>query len=314
MPNTEADLAVAAGVIRNIQGQVLLAQRHEQVHQGGKWEFPGGKLKPGESALAGLGRELDEELGIKVQEARFLICVRHRYPELRVTLWVFEVIRFTGVPHGRENQPLAWVGPSELDRYDLPAADRPIVGALTLPAFYPVLEGKGEEEGYRAQFYRLLEQGHRLLYLRARDLPTAAYLSLVEEFGYALKTAGGCLMIRPIDGAQGPGQALGLHLTHSQLHNLSFRPYGWQRVAAACHSLYDLKQAERLGIDFAVLSPVQATLTHPEASPLGWEVVAHWLEKISLPTYLMGGLARCDLDRARRLGAQGLAGIRLFGG
>ncbi len=318
--STAAELCVAAGVIRNLQAQVLIARRREDAHQGGRWEFPGGKLLPGESTYTALVRELKEELGIKVICARPLIRVRHAYPDLRVRLEVFEVIKFQGTPKACENQPLAWVSPHELKRYDLPEADRPIVAALELPPFYPVLERLGLKSRYQQAFACLVDAGYRLLYLRARDLPAASYLELAEEFGDLLAQAGGCLMLRTDDPflawekwAQKPWhKALGLHLTGSQLKVLSTRPKGFHRVSAACHSLEDLKKALSLDLDFAVLSPILPTATHPHPPPLGWETAQAFLEKVSLPVYLMGGLKRKDLSRARSIGAQGVAGIRLF--
>jgi 8-oxo-dGTP diphosphatase len=316
--STEAELYVAAGVIRNRQGQILIARRREDAHQGGKWEFPGGKLLPGESPYTALVRELKEELAIEVTCARPLIRVRHVYPDLKVRLEVFEVTQFQGTPTACENQPLAWVSPHELKRYDLPEADRPIAAALELPAFYPVLEHLGSKSHYRQAFFCLFEAGYRLLYLRARDLPATSYLELAEEFGDLLAQAGGCLMLRTDPPAwekwaqKSWHRALGLHLSGNQLKVLSTRPEGARRISAACHSLEDLKKAQQMGLDFAVLSPILPTATHPHASPLGWETAQAFLEKVHIPVYLMGGLKHKDLPRARGIGAQGVAGIRLF--
>jgi 8-oxo-dGTP diphosphatase len=309
--NTEVDwVRVSVGVLRDTQGRILITRRHEDTHQGGKWEFPGGKLMPGESAYAALVRELEEELGIEVTAAHPLIQVRHAYLDRKVMLEVFEVTSFRGTPHGRENQPLAWVAPSELDRYELPAADRPIVSAVGLPAFYPVLEHGGQEGVYRQRFQRLLERGYRMLYWRARDLPDSVYRRLAREFGRAMAAADGCLMVRA---AGEPGEApVGLHVSSHQLHTLSSRPAGWRRVGAACHCLADLQRVSNLGLDFAVLSPVLATPTHPDARPLGWQTARDWIASVNLPVYLMGGLGHQHLAQARDCGAQGIAGIRLF--
>lgn len=187
----------------------------------------------------------------------------------------------------------------------------------SLPVFYPVLEHGGEEGVYRQRFQRLLEQGHRMLYWRARDLPEPVYWRLAEEFSRAMATDG-CLMVRADAKCCGAGftatilPAMGLHVTGCQLQTLRARPVGWRRVGAACHYLDDLQRAEALGLDFAVLSPVLSTPTHPDNPPLGWETVRTWIASVNLPVYVMGGLGRFDLDRARACGAQGIAGIRLF--
>ena len=96
------ELHVAAAVIRGTDGRILLAQRPAHKHQGGLWEFPGGKVEAGESVLSALARELREELGIQVTHAQPLIQVRHAYPDQRVLLDVYEVTEFTGDAHGAE--------------------------------------------------------------------------------------------------------------------------------------------------------------------------------------------------------------------
>jgi 8-oxo-dGTP diphosphatase len=127
---------VAAAVIRDGSGQILIARRADTQHQGGLWEFPGGKVEADESVEAALARELHEELGIVVGATRPLIKVRHDYPDKQVLLDVWEVSAFTGEPHGAEGQPLAWVSPRDLSDYEFPAANQPIVAAAKLPAQY----------------------------------------------------------------------------------------------------------------------------------------------------------------------------------
>ena len=121
---------VAAAVIRGNDGRILIAKRPEHVHQGGLWEFPGGKVEPGESVRAALERELSEELQIRVTQARPLLQVNHDYPDKQVLLDVWEVGAFKGQPHGAEGQSLAWVALRQLVDYPFPAANQPIVAAV----------------------------------------------------------------------------------------------------------------------------------------------------------------------------------------
>jgi 8-oxo-dGTP diphosphatase len=123
-------LRVAVGVVTNAAGEVLVARRHDHLHQGGLWEFPGGKIGAGESAEAALARELHEELDILVDRAEPLLTVDHDYPDRRVRLEVWHVHAFRGVPHGREGQPLRWLRASELAPADFPAANLPIITAV----------------------------------------------------------------------------------------------------------------------------------------------------------------------------------------
>ncbi|MDP2322861.1 MAG: 8-oxo-dGTP diphosphatase MutT [Gammaproteobacteria bacterium] len=124
-------IVVAAGVLRNSLGHVLIAQRPEGGHVGGFWEFPGGKLKPGELPAQALRRELHEELGVAVEAAVPFMTCRHEYPERSVELHVFLVERYSGDPSGVEGQPLRWVSVAELHLANLLEADQPIAAALS---------------------------------------------------------------------------------------------------------------------------------------------------------------------------------------
>ena len=120
---------VAVGVIRR-DGRFLLTRRRTDTHQGGLWEFPGGKVEPGETLQDALGRELREELGIELESSAPLLEVTHRYPEKTVRLAVWQVLQFHGEPRGLEGQPLRWATLQELPTLEFPRANRPIVEAL----------------------------------------------------------------------------------------------------------------------------------------------------------------------------------------
>ncbi len=124
---------VAVGVILNDAGEILISKRHVDSHQGGLWEFPGGKVEEGESIEAALDRELHEELGIRVTSCRAMLEVRHDYSDKQVLLDVWVIDGFSGEANGREGQPLRWCAPAALVDYEFPAANQPIVDAcLTL--------------------------------------------------------------------------------------------------------------------------------------------------------------------------------------
>jgi 8-oxo-dGTP diphosphatase len=124
---------VVAGVLRASDGSILISQRPDHVHQGGLWEFPGGKLERGETPRQGLDRELNEELGVTVNSAHPLIQVRHAYPDRTILLDTWMVKAYTGVPAGREGQSLDWIHPEDLDPGLFPPADGPIITALRRP-------------------------------------------------------------------------------------------------------------------------------------------------------------------------------------
>ena len=128
-----AEIHVVAGAIADAEGRVLIAQRPRGRHMAGRWEFPGGKLASGEDPYIGLQRELAEELGVTVREAKPLIRLRHDYPDRRVLLDVWQITAYDGEPQALDAQALAWARPDELPGHDLLEADRAIVTALRLP-------------------------------------------------------------------------------------------------------------------------------------------------------------------------------------
>ena len=136
---SHSEIHVVAGAIADAEGRVLIAQRPRGRHMAGRWEFPGGKLGAGEDPYAGLQRELTEELGVTVREARPLIRLHHEYPDRRVLLDVWLVTSYDGEPQALDAQALAWAHPDELPKHDLLEADRPIVTALRLPRLARVL-------------------------------------------------------------------------------------------------------------------------------------------------------------------------------
>jgi 8-oxo-dGTP diphosphatase len=128
-------ILVVAAALYDAEGRVLIAQRPPGRHQAGRWEFPGGKVAPGESEAAALVRELREELGIELTASRPFMRLTHSYPDRSVELSLWIVERFSGTPRGLDGQQLRWVAPAGLAREDLLEADRPFVEALRdLPA------------------------------------------------------------------------------------------------------------------------------------------------------------------------------------
>src|SRR5690554_771201 len=205
---------VIAAVIRDAQERILIAKRPEHVHQGGLWEFPGGKLEPDEGRLDGLVRELREELGITVTEARPMLDIRHDYPDKSVRLDVWLVTGFDGEAHGAEGQPVRWVAAAELDDYAFPAANAPIVQAAQLPETYLITPDVQDEAELFAGLQRAREAGIRLVQLRQTAMSAGEYAALVErvlaEFGDAFQ-----LMVKGDEPPVWP--EVGWHLTSRQL-------------------------------------------------------------------------------------------------
>ena len=301
---------VVAAVIERADGYFLLAQRPAGKVYAGYWEFPGGKVEPGEPLAAALARELHEELGIDVERAYPWIVRTYVYPHAAVRLNFFRVRAWRGDAHGKEAQRLAWQHVSALDVAPLLPANAPVLRALQLPFEYAITQAG--EIGAQQQLSRLerrLAQGLKLIQVREKGMQALA----LERFAGAVITlarARGARVLINSDSelAQRLG-ADGVHLTAMQLTRLQHRPaLDW--CAASCHDAAELARAVELGMDFAVLGPVHATLTHPDAKTLGWERFGALARLATMPVFALGGMRPGDLETAWRCGAQGIAMVR----
>ena len=313
--DASAVMAVAVGVIERA-GCVLIAHRTPDRHQGGRWEFPGGKLAAGESAHAALVRELREELGIEVKQARPLMTVTHDYPERRVRLSVFRVTQFDGQARGCEGQAIRWAPKAALPDYRFPDANRPIVNAAQLPDVYLITAPPSPSslpQAFLADLERAYDRADGLVQFRAPGLNGAAWLDMAASAVRWVQARGGRILVNgAVDAAQRLA-ADGVHLNSRRLLALTQRPWSRDRwIAASCHNWDQLRHAERIGVDFAVLGPVYPTASHPTATVLGETRFAEWVAQVNLPVYALGGLTLADLPRMQALGAQGIAGISAF--
>lgn len=309
--NNSKPLQVAVGVVKNAAGRILIARRKDSAHQGGLWEFPGGKIEPGETVVAALFRELGEELAITVQRATPLISIKHRYPDLAVQLHVWVVEQFSGVATGQEGQAIAWVAPAELPRYPFPEANRPIIAAARLPPCYAILDD-GDDAPLLAKLQRLLAQDIKLIQARLKNTAPDAVQRFIERAYPLCRQHQTLLLLNSAVAGADAGAADGLHLTSRHLLAARQRPAAAHWVGASCHNLEELRHAAAIGVDFAVLAPVLPTSTHPDASALGWRQFAAWVAEIQLPVYALGGMSLPLLSTARLAGAQGIASISAF--
>lgn len=315
-------IEVAAGVLCNSHGQVLVSQRSASGHLPGTWEFPGGKLEPDENPQQALGRELAEELGIKVLAAHPLITITHRYAEKTVRLHVFDVLRWQGEPQSREQQPLRWVSDSELNQLDMPAADVPILKALRLPGQYLITPSFPFDEFSTESFVRALQQslhaGIGIVQLRQPGWSVEQLCELAEACYPVCVEAGTRLVINGGVEVIDKCSADGLHLNGEQLARLAGTTdvrallKSGQLLGASCHDEQQLKLARELDCDYALLSPVKPTRSHSEVKPMGWGRFRELVISCNLPVYALGGLQPLDQDQARANGAIGVAGVSGF--
>jgi 8-oxo-dGTP diphosphatase len=300
---------VAAAAIIRADGQFLLASRPVDKSYAGYWEFPGGKLEASESAYQALVRELDEELGIHVTLATPWITRTYDYASVRVVLNFFRVTAWTGEPQPREGQTLAWQDARNISVTPLLPANLPVIKALSLPIMMGITQAQNDAHGFLVQLDIALANGLKLIQIREKDMPSDAFRAFAQTVTERAHQHGAYTIINADIALAHSIGADGVQLTSHQLANLSARPdLYW--VGASCHNTEELNRAEQLGCDYALLSPVLPTASHPGAPTLGWDEFARLSASRNLAVFALGGLNADDLNHAQQQGAHGIALLR----
>jgi 8-oxo-dGTP diphosphatase len=306
---------VAAAVMLRADGrEFLLAQRPEGKVYAGYWEFPGGKVEPGESVRDALIRELQEELGITVTACSPWLTRVFTYPHAtvrlnfwRVTAWDGEI----GITAPLEHSAAEWqeTGQAATVAPILPAND-PILKALSLPTTMAITNA--EREGTERQLERLeeaLAAGLRLVQVRDKGWPAAQRLWFAEAVTRLAHSHGALVVINDDEEIARRVGADGLHLSAARLAACPQRPdFTW--VGASCHSAAEIDHAGQLDLDYALLGPVLPTPTHPETAGLGWAEFSRQMHGNTLPVLALGGMEMTRLAEAQGHGAHGIALMR----
>lgn len=299
-------LNVAVGVLHQADGRVLLTERPAGKPWAGYWEFPGGKIEPGESVLQALTRELHEELGIDVDRACPWITFEYAYPEKRVRLHFYRVVVWHGSPHGRETQRMSWENPSAVGVAPLLPANESVLRALSLPPMYAITNAaKLGVEVFMERLRSALDGGVRLIQVREPTMTPAQQAEFAQQVVTLAHAHGARVLVNGDMAVTQRAAADGVHLQASQLMKLDAPPAGlW---AASCHDSRELARAAQLNASFVVLSPVLPTPTHPVAAGMGWAQFAELTCDYPLPVYALGGMKPELLDTAMQHGAHGIA-------
>jgi 8-oxo-dGTP diphosphatase len=308
---------VAVGVLANAQQQVFITQRAQHLHQGGLWEFPGGKVERDETVYAALQREMREELGIAVTHATPLIRIAHDYADKAVLLDVWHVTAWQGTPRSMEAQPSAWVDISRLHDYRFPEANARIVTALRMPCEMMITGHWQSETEFRERLASALQKGTRLVQLRAHQCNEQAFRALAQRAHEVCEAHRAQLMVNTTlehfekiraDGVS--STSCGLHLTSAELMRRNSRPVSKNiLLGASCHSSDEVQQANRIGADYITLAPVRATTTHPGVSPLGLERFAALAAESRALVYALGGMQPEHQAEITEAGGYGIAAI-----
>lgn len=320
-------IKVAAGLIIRPDGLLLLAQRPAGKPWAGWWELPGGKIEPGETVLAALARELQEELGIQVTQATPWVNYTHEYQQATVHLAFCRVTDWIGDPTGLEEQELAWVNPLMPITIGplLPATEPPLrwiqladqylltsIGTLNkLPDFLIALD-------------QALSRGIKLVQFREpnwQDGTESLYAAFQQVVDHCHQQGALCLL-NSCHPEAWLSQADGLHLRASDVAQLTdsaavdkvaVRPNN-QLLGVSAHTAADLENARKVNADFAVLGHVLTSPSHPNQTPMGWPTFNQLASQAGLPVFAIGGQSNTTIATAKNHGAHGIAGIRQIWG
>lgn len=305
---------VAVAILQTEQGEILLASRPQGKGWAGWWEFPGGKIEADETPEQALSRELQEELGVTPTNIQPWRIKRFDYPATHdaeaktVLLHFFFVYQWTGDLTPLEGQKISWNRPSAAQVSPILPANVPIMKALALPSLYAI--SHAAELGEATFLTRLrvrLDAGLRMIQVREKQLSDQDLTAFTEQILTHCQPYGAKVLLNhtQADFVKSIG-AHGIHYPSHALMQLREKP-AELLVAASCHHATEIAHAEALSLDFVVVSPVLATASKPEATPLGWAAFQALIQHTSTPVYALGGLHASHLGLALASGARGIA-------
>lgn len=303
---------VAVGVIYNLnKDKVLITKRTAKQHLAGLWEFPGGKAEKDEDAFSALSRELYEELGIVVESAKRFTTVLYDYPDKNVFLDVWKVHEWSGKPTSREDQELSWSSIDSLKSYKFPEANQHIIQSLSLSKVYLISqESYDDVSRLLSVVSECFSAGLKIFQLRLRARNDYKFSLLVEKLGELAKENNAKVILNGIPADINAYNIDGIHLKSKELMTYESRPISEKYIlGASCHNGKELVQAEKLNVNYAFISPVLTTISHPEKTAIGWDGFSRLNKKVNFPVYALGGMKPGDLKIAESYDAYGVAMI-----
>lgn len=298
---------VAVAIFIKADGSFLLSTRPQGKPYSGYWEFPGGKIEPGEAVLQAMQRELMEELNVAITNATPWFTFMMVYTHATVRLHCWRVRGWQGEMQAMEGQQFAWQRLGSITVAPTLPGCAPILKALALPDIYAITNAAEiGADTYLQRLEHALENGLRLIQIREKQMTTDTRGQFAKQVVTRAHAFGARVLLNSdVEMARAIG-ADGVHLTALGLSQCTCRP-DFELVAASAHTREEIERTAALKLDFVVLGPVKATLSHPGAMPLGWGRFAQLVESTPLPVYALGGLLFGDLVDAMTHGAHGVA-------
>ena len=316
---------VAVAVFIKPDGSFLLSSRPDGKPYSGYWEFPGGKIEPGETVRAALKRELHEELNVVIDQCTpwFAFMMHYQHASVRLHTWrvtAWHAADARGMM-GMEGQAFCWQRLDDISAAPVLPGCLPIFRALALPMVYAITNAA--EMGKKAYLQHLsaswsknvpnalldgeiVIKNRRMIQIREKAMPADALRQFAREVSAIAREHHALVLVNSDMALADAVAADGVHLMNAQLHQLTSRP-DCKWVGASAHTRADIVRAAELKCDFVVLGSVQATATHPGQAPLGWEQFAELARDAPLPVYAIGGMTPALLGTAVQHGAHGIA-------
>ena len=300
MAKATVDVAIA---ILLHKSKVLVGWRQANQHQGNKHEFPGGKVEKGETPEQACRREIYEEVGIGLKDWHRFDVICHEYDDIIVNLHLFHAY----VPDELLNlihQPWTWFNRDQLAELNFPKANAAILDRLIWSHLIKINHELSALPQQTSLFYWRTELTDiKQIEQQLLELDDQQLAKLVINFDIWQRLLNTGLK----------GKITTIHLKQSQLMSLIKGDLNiGKRFLAACHDAVSIQHAHHLGCDAILLSPVNATATHPDTKVLGWDNFSDLAQKSDIPVFALGGVAPTEIEQAQKHHAYGLAGISQF--
>ena len=301
---------VSVAVLINDEHQVLLAERPFPKAWEGWWEFPGGKMEKNETSVDALYREIYEEIGVKITKFNKWVTRSHTSGDDNFTLHFFKVYEWEGEITSKENQKLVWTYLKKPNVYPILPANVFVQKAFDLPKYYAITNlSETSKKVFFNQLQKKISDGLKMIQVREKNISINELEVFSKEVIKICRPSNVKVIINSDMNLAYRIKADGIHLTSKNLLDSKKLPRNLI-VSASCHTQKDIDIAEKLNINFVVLSAVNRTLSHPDISPIGWNKFQKIANKTNIPIYALGGLGINDYQVALENGAIGISSQR----